>query len=90
MYLRGRKGRKHGENCIIRRFINLYVSPIISRVIKSRSIRWAWHVARIGEMRNAYRTRVVKKLKSKEDSENLDVYGMTTLEWILGKQGGKL
>jgi hypothetical protein len=31
-------------------FHNLYVSPRVIRVIKSRSIRWAGHVARIGEM----------------------------------------
>jgi hypothetical protein len=24
-------------------------------MIKSRRIRWAWHVARMGEKRNAYR-----------------------------------
>jgi hypothetical protein len=32
---------------------NLYASPII-RVIKSRRMRWAQHVACMGEMRNAY------------------------------------
>jgi hypothetical protein len=33
---------------------NLYASRIIVRVIKSREIRWAGHVACMGEMRNAY------------------------------------
>jgi hypothetical protein len=33
---------------------NLYTSPNIIRVIKSRSVRWAVHVARMGAMRNAY------------------------------------
>jgi hypothetical protein len=33
---------------------NLYASLDIIRVIKSRRTRWAWHVARMGEMRNAY------------------------------------
>jgi hypothetical protein len=32
---------------------NLYFSPSIIRMIKSR--RWAGHVARMGETRNAYR-----------------------------------
>jgi hypothetical protein len=33
---------------------NLYSSPSIIRMIKSRRMRWAWHVARM-EKRNAYR-----------------------------------
>jgi hypothetical protein len=32
----------------------LYASPDIVRVIRSRRIRWAGNVARMGEMRNAY------------------------------------
>jgi hypothetical protein len=34
---------------------NLYSSPSIIRMIMSRSMRWADHVARMGERRNAYR-----------------------------------
>jgi hypothetical protein len=34
---------------------NLYSSPDIIRQIKSRGIRWAGHVARMGEGRNVYR-----------------------------------
>jgi hypothetical protein len=34
---------------------DLYSSPNIIRVIKSRRMRWAGHVARMGEMRGAYR-----------------------------------
>jgi hypothetical protein len=33
----------------------LYSSPSINRIIKSRRMRWAGHVARIGEKRNACR-----------------------------------
>jgi hypothetical protein len=33
----------------------LYSLPNIIRMIKSRRMRWAWHVARMGETRNAYR-----------------------------------
>jgi hypothetical protein len=32
----------------------LYSSPSIVRVIKARRMRWAWHVARKGEVRGAY------------------------------------
>jgi len=39
---------------------DLYPSPNIVRVIKSRRIRWAGHVARMGEERGAYRVLVGK------------------------------
>jgi len=39
---------------------NLYSSPNILRVIKSRRMRWAWHVARMGEGRGVYRVLVGK------------------------------
>jgi hypothetical protein len=39
---------------------NLYSSPNIIRMIKSRRIRWAGHEARMGEKRNAYRILVGK------------------------------
>jgi hypothetical protein len=34
---------------------DLYSSPSIIRIIKSRRMRWAGHVTRMGEKRNAYR-----------------------------------
>jgi hypothetical protein len=39
---------------------NLYSSPSIIRIIKSRRLRWAGHVARMGEKRNVYRLLVGK------------------------------
>jgi hypothetical protein len=39
---------------------NLYSSPDIIRQIKSRGMRWAGHVARVGEGRNVYRVLVGK------------------------------
>jgi hypothetical protein len=39
---------------------NLYSSPSIIRMIKSRMMIWAEHVARMGENRNAYRILVGK------------------------------
>jgi hypothetical protein len=47
--------RLHNEG-----FHNLYASPNIIRVIKSRRMRWAGHVSRMGEMRNAYKILVGK------------------------------
>jgi uncharacterized membrane protein len=37
---------------------NLYSSPNIVRVIKARRMRWAWHVAHMGEGRGVYRVSV--------------------------------
>jgi hypothetical protein len=34
---------------------DLYSSPSVIRIIKSRRMRWAGHVARMGEKMNAYR-----------------------------------
>jgi hypothetical protein len=44
---------------------NLYPSPTIIRMIKSRRMSWAGHVARMGEKRNAYRI-LVGKVRRKE------------------------
>jgi hypothetical protein len=50
----------------------LYSSPSIIGMIKSRRMRWAGHVARMGEKRNAYRILVGKPEG-----------GYTILKWIL-------
>jgi hypothetical protein len=39
---------------------DLYSSPSILRIIKSRRMRWAGHVTRMGERSNAYRLLVGK------------------------------
>jgi hypothetical protein len=39
---------------------DLYSSPSIIRMVKGRKMRWAEHVARMGEKRNAYRLLVGK------------------------------
>jgi hypothetical protein len=39
---------------------NLYSSPDITRQIKSRRMRWAGHVSRMGEERNVYKVLVGK------------------------------
>jgi hypothetical protein len=45
---------------IIFNIIDLYCSPTIVRVIKSRRMRWAGHVAGMGEGRGVYRVLVGK------------------------------
>jgi len=45
----------HNEELNVR-----YSSPNIVRVIKSRRMRWAWHVAGMGEGRDVYRILVGK------------------------------
>jgi hypothetical protein len=47
--------RLHNEE-----LIDLYSSPNIVRVIKSRRMRWEGHVVRMGERRGAYRVLVGK------------------------------
>jgi hypothetical protein len=46
----GERRRLHNEE-----LNDLYSSPNIIQVIKSTKMRWAWHVARMGENRGAYR-----------------------------------
>jgi hypothetical protein len=43
---------------------NSYTSPNIITMIKSRGMRWPWHVARMGAKNNAYRI-LVGKLERK-------------------------
>jgi hypothetical protein len=40
---------------------NLYSSPSTITIIKSRRMRWAGHIARIGAKRNAYRILMGKR-----------------------------
>jgi hypothetical protein len=47
--------KRHNEE-----LYDLYSSPSIMRMIKSRRMRWAGHVVRIVDKRNAYRLLVGK------------------------------
>jgi hypothetical protein len=56
---------------------DLYPSPNFIRVIKSGRMKWAWHVARMGERRGAYRVLVGKFVGKRPRGrlEGLDVDG---------------
>ena len=60
---------------------DLYSSPNILRVIKSRRLRWAGHVARMGEERAVYRV-LVGKPEGKNHWGDLGVDGWIILVWI--------
>ncbi|KAJ4450954.1 hypothetical protein ANN_02389 [Periplaneta americana] len=59
----------------------LYSSPDIIRNIKSRRLRWAGHVALMGESRNAYRV-LVGRPEEKDLCGRRDVDGRIILKWI--------
>jgi hypothetical protein len=72
---------------------NLYSSPSISRIIKSKRMRWAGHVARMGEKRNVY-SLLVGKPEGKRplgrprrrwlDNIKMDLLeiGLNVVDWI--------
>ena len=60
---------------------DLYCSPNIVRVIKWRRMRWAGHVARMGEERVVYRV-LVGKPEGRRPLGNLGVDGWIILGWI--------
>jgi len=83
---------------------DMYSSPYIFRVIKSRRMRWVGHVARMGERRGVYRILVGKpegkrplgRLRRRWE-ENIkifrkwDVGVWTGSSWLrIGKDGGHL
>jgi hypothetical protein len=53
----------------------VYCSPNIIRVIKSRRVRWAGHVACLGEIKNAYKFFVGKTEGKGNHLEDLGVDG---------------
>jgi hypothetical protein len=71
----------------------LYSSPSIIRIIKPRRMRWARHVARMGEKRNVYRL-LVRKPEGKRPlgrprrrwidiiKMDLSEIGLNVVDWI--------
>jgi hypothetical protein len=66
---------------------NLYSSPDIIRQIKSRRMRWAGHVASLGEGRNVYRV-LVGKPEGKDHLEDQGVDGRMGSKCALGRLVG--
>jgi hypothetical protein len=81
------------EKFLILKMTHLYSSPTIVLVIKSRRMRWAGHVARMGEGRDMYRV-LVRKPEGKrpegrpgcrwEDNIKMDLQevGCGGMDWI--------
>jgi hypothetical protein len=76
----------------------MYGSPNITRVIKSRRVRWTGHAACMGEMRDAYKTLVRKPEQKRplgrprhrwEDNTrmNLGETGWEGVNWVYMAQG---
>ena len=63
---------------------SLYRSPNIVRVIKSRRLRWASHLARMEEGRSTLKI-LTDTPAGKKPLESVGVDGRTILEWILKK-----
>ena len=66
---------------------DLYSLPNIVRVVKSRRMRWAVHVARMGEGRGVHRV-LVGKPEGKKLWGDPDVDGRIILRWIFRKWEG--
>jgi hypothetical protein len=65
---------------------DLYSSPSIIRINKLRTMRWARHVTRMGEKRNAYRL-LVGKPEGKRPLDQ-DVGGCIILGWLYERWDG--
>jgi len=59
----------------------LYSSPNIVRVIKSRRMRWAGHVVRMGEEKGVYRVLVGNRSEG-DHWGDLGINGWIILGWI--------
>jgi len=65
---------------------NLYSLPNIVRVVKSRRMKWALHVARM--VRRGVHKVLVEKPEGRDHWGDPDVDGRIILRWIFGKWEG--
>ena len=61
---------------------DLYSSPNIIQVIKSRRMRWAGHIVHMGERRGAYRVLMRKPEGKRKCFEDLGIEGRIILKRI--------
>jgi hypothetical protein len=66
---------------------NLYSSPSIIRMIKSKRMKWAGHIARMGR-RGMHIGCLWEVHKERDHWEDQDVGGWTILKWILERWDG--
>jgi hypothetical protein len=78
--VRGWRRKLHKE-----KLHNLDFPPDIVRMIKSRRMRWVGHVARMGEMKNAYKFLLSENLNRTNHLRDLGVYGRIILKYFLRK-----
>jgi hypothetical protein len=81
--VKGEWRKLHNEN-----LNNLCSSPTIVRVIKSRRVRWAGHVARMGEGRVVYRVLMWENLRERGQWGDPSVDGRIILRRIFRKWDG--
>jgi hypothetical protein len=67
---------------------NLFSSPDIIRQIKPRTMRWAGHVACMGEGKKLYRG-LVRSPKETDNMKDRGIDGSIGLEWILQRLAGR-
>jgi hypothetical protein len=62
---------------------DLYLSPNVIRVIKSRRMGWVWHIAPMGERRGAYRVwwRNLRDRDFLEDNIKMDLQEVGYVAW---------
>jgi hypothetical protein len=94
LYLHGNPdSNETSSNRSVHGLINIYNINEIVRVIKWRRIRWAGHVARVGERRGLYRVYVRKPVGKRplgkprrrwEDNMRMDLQevGCGAIDWI--------
>ena len=85
-----RDGNRELEKAHNEELHSLYSSPNTARVIESRSIRWAGHVARMEEGRNACKILGDKSTGKRPIGRprmNLKEIGINTWIWIGSAQG---
>jgi len=82
--LRETRQQGDGKKLHNEEFNDLYSSPNIIRVIKSRRMKWARHVARMRKRRGVYRV-LVGKPEGKNHLGDPGVDGKITLSWIFRK-----